>query len=70
MNVSTPAFLFNSSVNLSAVGAPRHEELSTGKYTLEDVGCRSCCSVVGWRYVWAERQVRCTAHGAVSLLLA
>lgn len=30
------------------------QTLSTGRYRLVDVCCRSCCAVLGWRYVAAE----------------
>ncbi len=60
MNISTPAFLFKEAVNVTDLSSPRNEVLSTGGYTLVDIGCRSCSITVGWKYVRAEKRVRVT----------
>lgn len=67
MNVSTPAFLFKAAVNTQGASPPRQELLSTGRYKLHDVSCRGCSALLGWQYLWAERQVRrarCEAGGS------
>ena len=51
---NTPALLFRHSINIQGIGASREECLSTGRYLLQDVCCRQCCSVLGWQYLQAE----------------
>jgi hypothetical protein len=60
MGLQTPALLFRTTVNLAAPPAcgERREQLSTGVYKLQDVACRACCAVLGWKYLEAERVVR------------
>ncbi|KAF1995023.1 yippee-domain-containing protein [Amniculicola lignicola CBS 123094] len=31
-------------------------QLVTGAHTVSDISCRSCGSVLGWKYVWAEEE--------------
>lgn len=46
MGASTPALLFRRAVNVEVCGGKRDECLSTGRYTLIDVRCRGCCTVL------------------------
>lgn len=55
MGANIPAFLFRKGINVEPCGALRQESLSTGNYTIVDVRCRSCCAVLGWQYVQAEK---------------
>lgn len=55
MGANIPAFLFRKGINVEPCGSLRQETLSTGNYTIVDVSCRSCCAVLGWRYIQAEK---------------
>jgi hypothetical protein len=55
MGANIPAFLFRKGINVEPCGSFRQETLSTGNYTIVDVRCRSCCAVLGWRYIQAEK---------------
>ena len=57
MGAQEPAFLMRSTVNLEQIGSPRHEQLSTGLYTLMDVICSGCQSPMGWQYLQASHEV-------------
>lgn len=57
MGAQEPAFLMRSTVNLEQTGSPRHEHLSTGLYTLMDVVCSGCHSLMGWQYLQASHEV-------------
>lgn len=54
--MATPALLFRAAVNLEESLEARQERLSTGNYMLTDISCRGCTLLVGWRYLWAERE--------------
>jgi hypothetical protein len=60
MGARQPAVLLRETVNVEADGATRSERLSTGRYTLVDVSCRGCGTVLGWRYEEASSLVRMT----------
>ncbi|CAL8469733.1 g9275 [Coccomyxa elongata] len=49
-----PAVLLRDSVNLEPASEPRSERLSSGRYTLVDMCCRGCATVLGWRYKEAK----------------
>ena len=52
------AILFRSSVNLVQISEERREQLSTGVFVLADVTCRCCNTLLGWRYLSSENEVR------------
>lgn len=41
--------------------------LSTGRYTLSDVRCRTCCTKLGWKYLAAESAAEKYKENAVLL---
>mmetsp|Transcript_12998 Transcript_12998/g.42863 ORF Transcript_12998/g.42863 Transcript_12998/m.42863 type:complete len:137 (+) Transcript_12998:151-561(+) len=43
------AYLFNTVVNVSA-GPLEDRLMTTGLHTVADIHCKSCLSVVGWKY--------------------
>ena len=43
------------------------QELSTGRYTLADVRCRTCRTRLGWKYLKAENPDQKYKEGAVLL---
>mmetsp|Transcript_18670 Transcript_18670/g.56431 ORF Transcript_18670/g.56431 Transcript_18670/m.56431 type:complete len:128 (+) Transcript_18670:115-498(+) len=51
MAVGRPALLFRDTLNLQRSAADRREHLTSGIFTLSDVSCRGCGSVLGWRYL-------------------
>jgi hypothetical protein len=67
MGLSRPAFLFRSDsvVNVETFGTPRKQELSTGEYTLSDIRCRVCLTVLGWQYINASNDDQKYKEGTV-----
>ncbi|EIE18204.1 hypothetical protein COCSUDRAFT_68340 [Coccomyxa subellipsoidea C-169] len=51
-----PAVLLRDTVNLEPLGDARSERLSSGRYTLVDVTCRGCATILGWRYQEAKNR--------------
>lgn len=46
---------------------PSLQDLSTGRYTLADVRCRTCRTRLGWKYLVAENPDQKYKEGAVLL---
>lgn len=51
-----PACLFRDTVNMKCSSDERKEHLTSGIYTLADVQCRWCATVMGWRYLKADQK--------------
>eukprot|EP01112_Ceratiomyxa_fruticulosa_P012579 TRINITY_DN348_c0_g1_i1.p1 TRINITY_DN348_c0_g1~~TRINITY_DN348_c0_g1_i1.p1 ORF type:complete len:112 (-),score=2.38 TRINITY_DN348_c0_g1_i1:226-561(-) len=49
------AYLFNYVVN-TLVGEPEDRLFNSGEYTVRDLHCISCMSVIGWRYDISKRE--------------
>ncbi|CED83528.1 Predicted Yippee-type zinc-binding protein [Phaffia rhodozyma] len=48
-----PAFLVASAINIT-LADPEDRTLQTGRHTVRDISCKTCGTVVGWRYDRAE----------------
>ncbi|CBI25495.3 hypothetical protein VitviT2T_018947 [Vitis vinifera] len=55
--VNGKAYLFNKVVNIS-VGVHEEKMMMTGMYTVADIFCVGCGSIVGWRYETAHEKAQ------------
>ena len=56
MGANEPAVFFTQLCRAVALADTRVTTLSTGRYTLRDLGCAGCAAAIGWQYVHAENR--------------
>lgn len=49
------------------LGPPEEKDLLTGRHRVQDLICNGCSKVVGWKYIWAQKEDQKYKEGKIIL---